>query len=120
MAWLHALSLLLNVALATRYLFDGSPGTNAALRGMPLDDAFIHVVYAGSIAEEGKFAYNPSEPETGATSPLWAVLLALPFWLERVGLDVSIVEASKGHGVLFAVLQGRAACLLAWRLHASR
>ncbi|MCC7044568.1 MAG: hypothetical protein IT183_11945 [Acidobacteria bacterium] len=118
--WLLALSLLLNVALAARYLFDGSPGTNAALRGMPLDDAFIHLVYGRSIAQEGMFAYNPGQPETGATSPLWAALLALPFWLERVGVNLPIVEASKGLGVFFSVLQGLAAGLLAWRLHASR
>ncbi len=43
--------------------------------GFPLDDAWIHMVYGRSLAQDGGLAYNPGEPTTGATSLLWAVLL---------------------------------------------
>lgn len=46
--------------------------------GFPLDDAWIHAVYGRSLARSGMLAYNPGIPATGATSPLWAVLLAIP------------------------------------------
>lgn len=44
--------------------------------GFPLDDAWIHAVYARSLATEASYAYNPGEPATGATSLLWPLLLA--------------------------------------------
>lgn len=47
-------------------------------RGFPLDDAWIHAVYARSISQMGSFAFNPGIPATGATSPLWPVIVALP------------------------------------------
>ncbi len=46
--------------------------------GFPLDDAWIHAVYARALAHSGTFAYNPGIPATGATSPLWTVVLAVP------------------------------------------
>ena len=48
----------------------------AALVGFPLDDAWIHLVYARGLVTEGGFHYNPGVPEAGMTSPLWVVLLA--------------------------------------------
>ncbi len=51
-----------------------SPRHEAA--GFPLDDAWIHQVYARSIALHGRFEYNPGAAEVGLTSPLWALLLA--------------------------------------------
>lgn len=45
--------------------------------GFPLDDSWIHLVYGRSIASEFSLAYNPGEPSTGATSPAWALLLAI-------------------------------------------
>ena len=47
-------------------------------RGFPLDDAWIHSVYGRSLARWGMLAYNPGIPATGATSPLWAVVMAVP------------------------------------------
>lgn len=46
-------------------------------RGFPLDDAWIHAVYARSIAETGIPAYNPGIAATGMTAPGWTLLLAL-------------------------------------------
>ncbi len=60
------------------------------LRGFPLDDAWIHAVYGRSIARELTLAYNPGEPATGATSPLWAAIDALP---HLVSANVSVIVA---------------------------
>ena len=95
-----ALGLLaLHVLVALRFLLDRSSGTAAASEALPLDDAWIHLVYAQSLAELDGFAYNPGELETGFTSPLWALLLAPLFWL-RVPWDVSLVLIVKCVGIL--------------------
>lgn len=52
---------------------DANPGPV----GFRLDDAWIHLVYGRSIAQEGILAYNPGVPTTGCTSPLWAILLGI-------------------------------------------
>ncbi len=49
--------------------------------GFPLDDSWIHIEYARSIYEGRPWEYSPGCPSTGATSPLWAVLLSLLFFL---------------------------------------
>ncbi len=72
--------LLLPIAFALAtwlgFLGDRAPGTPAARDGFPLDDAWIHFVYARSLVDEGGFNYNAGVPETGMTSPLWVVLAA--------------------------------------------
>lgn len=45
--------------------------------GFPLDDAWIHQVYARNLAQRGEWAFNPGQPSAGATSPLWVLLLAI-------------------------------------------
>src|SRR3954467_15294291 len=52
-------------------------------QGFPLDDAWIHAVYAREFAATRMLAYNPGVPATGETSPLWAIVLALPHLLAR-------------------------------------
>ncbi len=49
--------------------------------GFPLDDAWIHQVYARNLTERGEWAFNPGQPSAGATSPLWVILLAVGYWL---------------------------------------
>ena len=49
--------------------------------GFPLDDAWIHSVYAREIAHSFMYAYNPGTPATGTTSQLWPLLLAPLQWL---------------------------------------
>ena len=71
-----------------------APGYLVA-RGYPLDDAWIHAVYGRSLAREGQLAYNPGVPATGATSPLWSVVVAGAHLLwsspEQVVVTVKIV-----------------------------
>ncbi len=77
---LAAILVLVSVAGGTGacFLFNRASGTDSALVGLPLDDSWIHLVYARNLAQRGELSYNPGEPETGFSSPLWVVLLS-PF-----------------------------------------
>jgi hypothetical protein len=46
-------------------------------RDFPLDDAWIHLAYAKSLRLGEGLSYNPHDWETGFSSPLWVVLLAV-------------------------------------------
>lgn len=59
--------------------------------GFPLDDAWIHMVYGRSLAEEGLLAFNSGVPTTGSTSPLWAGFVALAHLLAGGDVDRTIV-----------------------------
>jgi hypothetical protein len=52
----------------------------------PLDDAFITLRYARSIAEGDGFVFNPGERVLGTTTPLFALLLAAVHRLTSVDL----------------------------------
>ena len=61
-------------------------------------DASIYLPYARSTAAGDPFSFNPSEFSSGSTSPLWAVLLAIP-----VGLS-SALGALKAFFALFSAV----------------
>lgn len=64
--------------------------------GFPLDDAWIHMVYAKNLRLHGFFAFNEGIPATGETSPLWAMCLALlqamfskhPWTTQVIAIDI--------------------------------
>jgi len=86
--------LAAHLATALWFVLDRSPGSAAAWVGLPLDDAWIHLVYSRSIAALQGFAYNPGQLETGSTSPLWAIVLVPASWLARL-CHASVVLPSK-------------------------
>lgn len=94
---------ILNVATALVLLTDTTSGNQAAWDGVPLDDTWIHFVYARNLAEHGGFYYNPGVPEAGFTSPLWIILLAIPLKLV-LPLVIGPVPVSKALSVGFAIL----------------
>lgn len=49
--------------------------------GFPLDDAWIHQVYARNLARYGEFAFTAGTPSAGSTSPLWTLLLSAGYLL---------------------------------------
>jgi hypothetical protein len=107
----YLILLVVHGATAALFLFNRAAGTDAALTGLPLDDSWIHLVYARSLAALQGFAYNPGQLETGFTSPLWVVLCAPLFWLKSLwGGDV--VYGVKALGLAL----GWANSALAWRL----
>lgn len=75
MSWRVLLPLaLLHALVAWWFLADAGPG-------FPLDDTWVHAVYARSFAGGEGFAYNPGQQEIGVTAPLWTVLLSVPVGL---------------------------------------
>jgi hypothetical protein len=88
--------------------------------GFPLDDAWIHRVYARSFAWGHGFAYNDVQ-EAGCTSPLWAVISAPAHWLEPAFGVAGVVWAVKLLGAALGALAvaavyrlGRQLCGAAW------
>ena len=61
-------------------------------QGFPLDDAWIHAVYARELARSGVLAYNPGVPATGETSPLWAIVLAVPHAIAGASIAVLLTK----------------------------
>jgi hypothetical protein len=49
--------------------------------GFPLDDSWIHAVFARNMAFHGEWAFQLGHPSAGSTSPLWTFLLVPGFWL---------------------------------------
>ena len=49
--------------------------------GFPLDDAWIHQVYARNLGWYGQWAFTLGQPSAGSTSPLWTFLLAIGYAL---------------------------------------
>lgn len=82
--WL--LPLLVYLAASAWFIQD-----RYSLFDFPLDDAWIHRVYARSLAMGHGFAYNPGQQETGSTSPLWIVASAPAHWLEFLGTRNMVV-----------------------------
>jgi hypothetical protein len=92
--------------LAVAQLVSSAP-SYMVTHGFPLDDAWIHAVYGRSLARSGALAYNPGVPATGATSPLWALVLAGPhtFTLapETVVLLVKLIGLALHTGTVLAL-----------------
>lgn len=49
--------------------------------GVPLDDTWIHFRFAENFAKGHFFQYNVGEPIPGTTSPLWVILMSIPFFI---------------------------------------
>lgn len=64
----------------------GQAANNTGL-GFRLDDAWIHLVYAQSFAENGFLSYSGNIPSTGSTSPLWSILLSINYFIFHKNVD---------------------------------
>lgn len=95
------LTLVLVVYLAAATAF--ALRSPHSLFDFPLDDSWIHRVYARAFAHGEGFAYNPGQQETGATSPLWVIVTSPAHWLAPLGAHAPVV-ATKAVGVLFGAL----------------
>lgn len=80
----------------------------------PLDDAWIHQVFARSLASGQGFAYSAGAPSAGCSSPLWAVLLAVP-----AALGVPALPAGTALSVAATVVAVVGGGVWASRLHGS-
>ena len=110
--WLAAaIVTLLHAGAAVLFLADRAPVSDAALLGFPIDDAWIHMVYGRSLAEHGLPYYNPGQLETGFTSPLWILVVAVAHWIGAL-LSVAPWAVVK----LIGVVLGATACVLVFHL----
>ncbi len=68
---------LLLAALLAYYLARSSD--LAGEFGLPLDDGWIHARFAENLARGLGFSFNPGEPTSTTTGPLWTLLLGLAY-----------------------------------------
>lgn len=47
----------------------------------PLDDPWIHQVFARNLAYFHTYGFRPGEAGTGSSAPLWTALVAIAYWL---------------------------------------
>ncbi|HEV8578474.1 MAG TPA: hypothetical protein VGX68_05270 [Thermoanaerobaculia bacterium] len=109
-------SLLLAAGLVAclRYLFEEIGRLRGGL-GFPLDDSWIHLQFARSLAHGAGLSYNPGELVTGSTAPLWTALLALLF-----PLPGNVILWAKLLGILLYLAGVDATWRLARELELSR
>jgi hypothetical protein len=105
-------ALLLATVLASAVGFEGASfgGFSSGWHAVPLDDAWIHYVYAASLGDSLRLDYNPGQAEAGFTSLTWVVALAP---LLRAGVEACL--ASKLLGLLAQLGLGLA--LFGWLRH---
>jgi hypothetical protein len=89
--------------------------SRSAWLDFPLDDAWIHRVYARALASGQGFAYNTGQPEAGSTSPLWAILTAPAHWAAPLNPDLPVILV-KVTGLLLGLGAVILAALIARRL----
>lgn len=94
------LIVLAHLISASYFLLNKSSGDNSALHTFPLDDAYVHLVYARNFARYGKFWYNYNDSQTGATSPLYVIILSFFF---KLGFEKYIIYIVKMLGIFFAI-----------------
>lgn len=103
---------LLQVAVGARFDQEArSASDRGAEAGFPLDDAWIHQVYARSFAEHGLFAYNPGAAEVGQSSLLWGLLLA-PVHATATAIGTPVPRAVRGFGIVVWVALALGVALL--------
>lgn len=76
--------------------------------GFPLDDSWIHQVYARNIGTRAEFSFFAGQPSAGSTSPLWALLLGIGYALQ-INFRVWVVLLGIVLLALIAWLGGRMA-----------
>jgi hypothetical protein len=78
----------------------------AGAAGFPLDDSWIHLQFARNLAAGAGFAYNPGQPVSGSTAPLWTLLL---------GAGAALVGPSMLMAKVLGVASGTGAALVVRR-----
>jgi hypothetical protein len=115
----YALIAALQLVGAFVFLINSSSGASSWFDKFPLDDGWIHMVYARSFAEHAQLWYNPGIPESGMTSPLWAIVVGST-WAIFGSVGLGIVATAKLLGILFAILSGWLTMRIVWQLSRQR
>jgi hypothetical protein len=72
--------------------------------GVPLDDSWIHFRFAENFANGYFFHYNPGEPASGTTSPLWVIILAVFSFLSNSFIFNSIFLSAVFHFLSIVII----------------
>lgn len=92
------LAVLAAQLAAASYMLWLTPA-GSVVSDLPLDDAYIHLVYAEGLAHGEGFAYNEGQPEAGTSSPAWASMLST-LRLARLSGD-ALALGAKALGLLW-------------------
>ncbi|MDP8256147.1 MAG: hypothetical protein P9M14_10375 [Candidatus Alcyoniella australis] len=103
--------LLLQLLLSIPFEYNRVDGFDTRFSAVTLDDSWIHFIYARSLSRLQPFWYNPGQPETGTTSPLWCALIAPFLWF-----GIAPTFASKVLGIIAAAALALLAARIAGRL----
>ena len=115
----YALIAALQVVTAFAFLANSASGVSSWFDKFPLDDGWIHMVYARSFAEHAQFWYNPGIPESGITSPLWAITVGSA-WSVLGAFGLGIVATAKLLGIVLAISVGWLTMRIVWQLSRQR
>jgi len=99
-AFLLLIIVIFHVVTASYFMFNKNSRDRSIFSTLPLDDAYVHFVYARNFAQYGLLLFNSNDPQTGATSPLYVIILSLFF---KLGLGDYIVFIAKMIGIIFAI-----------------
>ena len=97
---------MLAVALAAPLAFAAAEGyVFGDLGGFPLDDSWIHLVFARHLAAGEGLSFNPGELVAGSTAPLWTALLSVLFllpgsiaaWSKALGVAAQVATVAVAH-----------------------
>ncbi len=100
--WIVLFSLLTAILIASLWFLWPAP------LEFPLDDTYIHFVYAQNLAENGSWKFNfAGERGVGTTSPLWVLLLAAG---HSVGVSIHLL--AKILGIVSLLITGLGLYLL--------
>ncbi|HVR30012.1 MAG TPA: hypothetical protein VMS86_10815 [Thermoanaerobaculia bacterium] len=99
-----ALALVAAAAVALYLLEELSTSGRA---GLPLDDGWIHLQFARSLASGGGLSYRPGTLVSGSTAPLWTALVSLAFaapgpllaWVKLLGFALYLAGAAVSYAL---------------------
>ncbi len=122
------IALLHLVSVATLFLPLALAGDwEVVWRSLPLDDAWIHLVYARSFSHHFVFYFNPGVQEAGATSLLWPMLVGLFHWMLNPVFDYwrlpeaeALVATARGLGLGLGIATSLVALKLVARITGRR
>ncbi|MCH8103247.1 MAG: hypothetical protein IIB28_08865 [Chloroflexi bacterium] len=107
------LILIAQLAVSLLFLLNNTSGEIPGFSRLPIDEAWVRMVYARNFGDSFELAFTPGDLSPGATSLLWVVLLGgISAVTDPIGLSIvttakllSIVFATTSALLVFLILQ---------------